>query len=149
MTVPLSWLATAVLVVLAPALVVVLCVAEGYVVSESKWPIILPRWSPANLLPRCVAEAVLYRELLQRYLAQALRRAVPWGGNSALLVSTAASGIERIGGGVSCAVLGGITGFGLGVTNQVTQLVEASIGMQFSAKLTRLLPFTYPSLAAQ
>ena len=150
---PTQWrraaLATAVLVVLTPALAVVLAMAANYVVWEPKWPILLPLWIPANLLVTCVAEEVLFRGILQRYLARALQRAVSWAGLAALLVSAAAFGIAHIAGGVTYAVLAGIAGVGYGAAYHATQRVEASIVVHFSVNVTHLLLFTYPSVAVQ
>ena len=141
-------IATAVIAVLTPALVVVPALAVEFVAWDPKWPAILVMWAPANLLVTCLAEETFFRGLLQRHLAEALRARVPSAGLVALFVAAAAFGIAHIGSGIAYAVLATLAGIGYGTAYHVTQRVEASILVHFALNLAHLMLFTYPFAAS-
>ena len=141
-------IATTVIAVLAPALIVVPALMMGFVVWDPKWPSILVMWVPANLLVTCLAEETFFRGLLQRHLAKALRASVPSAGLVALFAAATAFGIAHIGGGIAYAFLATLAGIGYGAAYHLTQRVEASILVHFTLNLVHLMLFTYPFIAS-
>ena len=136
--------ATTVVAVLTIAFVLVPALAVQFVAWDPKWPVILGMWVPANLLVTCLAEETVFRGLLQRHLANALRVRVPSAGLAALLVAATAFGLAHIGGGHTYALLATLAGLGYGAAYHVTQRVEASILVHFTVNVVHLMLFTYP-----
>ena len=136
--------ATAVVAVLTVAFVLAPALAEQFVAWDPKWPVILGMWVPANLLVTCLAEETVFRGLLQRRLANALRAHVPSAGLVAGLVAAIAFGLAHIGGGQTYVLLATLAGIGYGAAYHVTQRVEASILVHFTVNVVHLMLFTYP-----
>jgi hypothetical protein len=99
-------------------------------------------WAWANLFFTCVSEEMLFRGLVQKYLASlSERKAYKIG---IVVFIGILFGLAHIGGGAIYAILASVAGIGYGYAYHATGRIEGAILTHFLLNTAHFLFFTYP-----
>lgn len=137
-----AWLAA--LVTIAVTLSLALAVGSGYIAPDFKFSLVILLWAWGNLFFTCVAEEMLFRGVVQRYLS-ALSNAAPYRLFIVVLVGVL-FGLAHFGGGPAYVVLASVAGIGYGYVYYRSGRIETAILTHFLLNATHAVFFTYPML---
>lgn len=119
----------------------------GYIKFEPKWGNFLIVWFISNLFFTAIAEEVLFRGFIQRYLSIAFQK-TRFGNELALLIASVLFAAVHTAGGLAYILLAFVAGILYGWAYIKTNRIEASILTHIFLNLTHILFFTYPGLAS-
>lgn len=138
--------ATAPVLVVTVAIVIVGSLALGYVRVEPGAHALFWIWAPANLLMTCLGEEAFFRGFLQRTVRARLasRR---YADSLAIAIAAVAFGVAHLAGGAAYVALATIAGAGYGYAYARTGRIEMAMLTHFALNATHFLLFTYPRAA--
>lgn len=137
--------ATLTAILVAPAVLLGIALAVGYVRPDPKFPPFAVAFLATNLLFVCVAEEAFFRGLLQARLARILPASTT-GRAASAVVSALLFGLAHVAGGATAAALASAAGLAYAAVYAVTGRIEPAILTHFAVNAVHFLGFTYPYL---
>ncbi|HEV2523756.1 MAG TPA: CPBP family intramembrane glutamic endopeptidase [Gammaproteobacteria bacterium] len=137
---------TAPIAILGTVVIAGLAYAFGYIKFEPKWDNFFIVWFTSNLFLTAIAEEVLFRGFVQKYLSIAFKK-IRFGSGLALLIASILFAVVHTGG-LTYILLAFVSGILYGWVYIKTNRIEASILTHLFLNSIHILFLTYPGLAS-